>query len=474
MCCLPDCEAGDFVTWITFDRSRLTAALAIVFVLVGFSAFPADLSTEQTTELSGLDSELVGFVTSGEILKFLPRRQLQHEIATRDSASLNQFVRDLMAVATQMGYDSSRDMGAIPLNLNSDSFNGRGVPTPAPLRKIKRAPGPFGVHRYLFPESGVPTFAGADVAIYPEDLVAGKVDVAIIGVPSDMGSGRRNAEYGPRVMRALNTIATPDSQSLVDPMEALRVVDYGDFAINNMSVERSVGHVTAMVAETRAAGAIPMLVGGDTSVLYPGVKGIAQVAGRESFGLVHFSAHPDVERAAVHTVSDTQSLYLLLSEKLIRGKDTILIGLRGEAVDESSLRWLREQKVRYHTMVEIRKRGFGSVLKRVMAEAERGPEKYFVSIDVSAIEPTEMVAAGRIAADGLHVQEIATSIRQLCALKEIVGFELTDMAPMLDHSRLSAVNANTLLNACLVGIALRKEGLKPDYVHPLVAGHGQR
>jgi agmatinase len=48
------------------------------------------------------------------------------------------------------------------------------------------------------------------------------------------------------------------------------------------------------------------------------------------------------------------------------------------------------------------------------------------------------------------------------------------MAPMLDFSRLSVVNANAVLNACLVGIAVRKSGLDPDYVHPLALDHGQR
>ena len=81
-------------------------------------------------------------------------------------------------------------------------------------------------------------------------------------------------------MRALNTIATPDLQSLVKPFDVLSVVDYGDFAVDQMSIELSIGHITAMVAETAGTGAIPMLVGGDTSVLYPGVKGIATNAAR--------------------------------------------------------------------------------------------------------------------------------------------------------------------------------------------------
>jgi len=44
---------------------------------------------------------------------------------------------------------------------------------------------------------------------------------------------------------------------------------------------------------------------------------------------------------------------------------------------------------------------------------------------------------------------------------------------MLDVSRLSVLNANAVLNACLVGIAVRKSGLDPDYIDPLVLDHGQ-
>jgi len=464
------------------EQEGLHLALLVFLLLLPLASAQASewrLPEEHQPRVDALDVDQQAFITSGDILRFLPPRQLEHELATRDAEALATMIADVMAVAAQMGYDATRDMGAMPLNLTSKTFNAGTIPTPEPLRKIERKPGPFSVHRYLFPESGVPTFGGARVAIWPEDLIAGQVDVAIIGVPNDMGSGRRNAEHGPRAMRALNTIGTRDTQSLVDPMAELSVVDYGDFAIDTMSVERTVGHVAAMVAETAATGAVPMIVGGDTSMLYPGVKGVAQAnekahADKKPFGLVHFSAHPDAERDAVHTVSDTQALFLILSEGLVDGDDLIQVGLRGPAVDADTLQWLREQGVRYHTMAEIDRRGYDKVMQRVLTEADRGPDRLFVSIDVSVIEPTEMAAAGRLTANGLRVQQAAMAIRHLCAAKEIVGFEITDLAPMLDFSRQSVLHANAALNACLNGIAVRKVGLAPDYVHPLALDHGQR
>jgi agmatinase len=455
-------------------RCGLVLVLSALFLLpIGSARADWAVPAELRDSVQALSNEQAEFITSGAALMFIPEQQLEHELATRAAESLRALVNDLMFVAAEMGYEPERDMGATPLNIASKRFNRGTLPTPAPLRELKREPGPFSVHRYLFPQSGIPTFAGAKVAVWPEDLIAGNVDVAIIGVPSNAGSGRRDAGNGPNAMRATNTIAAPDTQSLVEPLEVLSVVDYGDISVDWLATELSVNHVIDMVAETAGTGAIPMIVGGDTSMLYPGVKGVARTHGNGTFGLLHLNAHPDAEQHGDHTVSDRQSLFLLLEEGIVDGSDTVQVGLRGPEVSVQSLQWLRSKKVRYHTMAEIEQRGFDKVLKRVLREVDKGPDAFFVSIDVSVIRPAEMIAAGRVAPNGLHIDEVTRVIRQVCAAKDIVGFEITDLAPMLDLSRLSVINANAVLNACLAGMAVRKSGLEPDYIHPLVRDHGQ-
>lgn len=430
-------------------------------------------SEDQEASLAVLNEQQTRFIESGDILDFIPERQLDHELATREPESLQAWVDELISLANQMGYNADRDMGAIPLNLASKRYNSP-LPTPQPLRDFERESGPFSVHRYLFPQSGIPTFGGAAVAIWPEDLVAGQVDVAIAGVPSNMSSGRRDAAAAPNAMRALNTIAATDQQSLLKPLEVLSVVDYGNLWTDLLSVERSIAHVTSMVAETAATGAIPMLVGGDTSMLFPGVKGVAEHRGSGEFGLLHFSAHADVERFDDHIMSDQQAVFALLDQDVIDGSDTILVGLRGTSLDQGNLQWLRSQRVRYHTQVEMQRDGFKKVSKKVMTEVSKGPASFFVSIDVSVIEPSQMIAAGRVVANGMALSEVTAMIREVCAAKDIVGFEITDLAPMMDLSRLSVLNANAILNACLGGIAVRRAGFSPDYIHPLVESHGQR
>jgi len=457
--------------WL-FRAILLGACLTLTTAPVVQAATEWELSEAQARRVASLDADQQHFIRSGAFMDFMPEGQMALALSSRDDTALRQLLSDLLTVAGEMGYNPERDMGTIPLNTASKSFN-IGITLPGVLRREERSPGPFSVHRYLFPGSGIPTFAGAPVAVWPEDLEAGQVDVAIVGIPNDMGSGRRNAEHGPRAMRALNTIGLPDTQTLLDPMQVLSVVDYGDFAIDNMSTERTVDHVTAMVTETANTGAIPMMVGGDTSMLVPGVKGVAGAHGSDRLGLVHFSAHPDVDRAAVHSISDQQALFILLRDGIVAGPDVIAVGLRGPALTLDSLRWLREQGVRYHTMAEINRQGAGPVLTRVRNELNGLPDKVFVSIDVSVLEPGDMVAAGRLLPNGLSAQDVTATIRHICAAREVVGFEITDLAPMLDVSRLSVLHANAALNACLGGIAARHSGYLPDQIHPLARDHGQ-
>jgi agmatinase len=102
----------------------------------------------------------------------------------------------------------------------------------------QREPGPINLHRYVgVPAySGIATFMGVPVCLNQADLKAGKVDVAVLGAPIDMGSGARGAAYGPRYIRAderhierMPELIT-NSATRVRPFEVLKVVDYGDAA----------------------------------------------------------------------------------------------------------------------------------------------------------------------------------------------------------------------------------------------------
>ena len=124
-------------------------------------------------------------------------------------------------------------------------------------------------------------------------------------------------------------------------------------------------------------------------------------------------------------------------------------------------------------MADIRRRGIDTVIQQLRRDLRRGPDRWFVSIDASVLAPSDMVAAGRIEANGLAINEVTEALRYACAETDLIGFAITDVAPMMDLSRLSLLHASSAINACLSGMALNKLHIDPEYVHPLARTRGR-
>ena len=141
----------------------------------------------------------------------------------------------------------------IPLDTEDPSYNVWRTPNPA--LSEGREPGPVEVMR--FPGQGymqLPTFYHQPLAFTPDDLKAGKVEVAIMGAFTDMGSGMRGAAHGPNAFRNssmyLGTGARqPHMGVMVDPLEDLTIVDYGNAPNDMMSTERTIHAVRSFVRE---------------------------------------------------------------------------------------------------------------------------------------------------------------------------------------------------------------------------------
>ena len=94
------------------------------------------------------------------------------------------------------------DSEFIPLDRKDPSFGMWKQPRDA-SGDPKREPGPIRLQRFDsgLPYVGIPTFYKLPVALNPADLKAGKVEVAILGAPVDMGYSMRGAAWGPQAVR---------------------------------------------------------------------------------------------------------------------------------------------------------------------------------------------------------------------------------------------------------------------------------
>ena len=106
--------------------------------------------------------------------------------------------------------------------------------------------------------------------------------------------------------------------------QELIAVDYGNAPIDFLSVERSMPPVRKLVKEIAGTGAIPVIIGGDHSLEYPNVAGVADVYGKENMGVIHFDAHYDAsDTLGGHLISHGQPIRSLCAENNLVGFDLV-------------------------------------------------------------------------------------------------------------------------------------------------------
>lgn len=436
----------------------------------GATAQGVEVPSSLEGRLQGLSAEQREFLLSDGPLRFVARHdRLFERLEGMDADAIEAYVAAMMRTTEELKFDPARDMASIPLNTEVDNFNAHRVRRPQEFNP-RRDPGPINLNRYLSagPSQGVLTFLQMPVAMTPEDLRAGNVDVAIVGAPL----GGLGTHDGPRAMRmGAMTKGTPmtGAESVatgVSIFDELIVVDYGDISTDRFSVVRSLDHIREVVREIAEAGAIPFIIGGDHSLMYPNAAALTDVYGAGNVGVIHLDAHMDTSPVGVHAVTAGNMIYRLVNEELVPGPNFIQVGVRGH-YNQARFDWLREQDLRYYTMSAVERDGWESVMERALQDAREGAEYLFISLDVDVIDPTYMPGTRVPEPGGLTSREILPLMRRICAETNVVGFELVELSPSADPGYISVELSDRIVRECLTGIAMRKRGItEPGYLAP--------
>ena len=434
---------------------------------------PIELPDSVAAKLELLSPEEVEFLQSGDARAFAGSDEDTVEaLNERTPEEVKAWVNAMQQVVDHNHYKEGRDAPNIPLNTESPNFNAWRLQRPRSMDPA-REPGPVPLGRYDG-SGGPPTFGGYPMALTKEDLIAGEVDVAILGAPLNMGSGWRDS--GARATADLRLLGWPmggsDQYVQINASEVLNIVDYGDVAIDNNSTERSMRHIREIVREIASTGAVPMIVGGDHSLEYPNVAGLADVYGKEKISVIHFDSHYDAWWGGNHLIGHGYPVYRLINEGHVRAADYIQVGLRSSGPDKAGFEWMREQGMRYHNMAEVEARGWDAVIDRVVAEASEEGRKLHISFDIDVLDPAFAVATGTPVPGGLTMREAIPIVRRLCAESNVVGFDLVELHPALDPTYKTTLNSAHIIKACLTGLAMNKEGLASEhYLSPLSSEH---
>jgi agmatinase len=307
------------------------------------------------------------------------------------------------------------------------------------------------------PTREVPRFAGVPTFLrLPVHEDPGDVDVLVVGAPFDGGTSfRPGARFGPRSVRQASALTRgfhPDPG--VDLFAHLQCADGGDIATVPMSIPISLVRIESRLSEIAGADTVPAMIGGDHTITLAALRALAKRHGKLS--LIHFDAHSDTFGPAWgHDIHHGTVFRNAVEEGLLRGDQTIQLGIRGPFTDGQDLDFARQHGFDV-VMVETIKRDLSQVKEKLARFRELGP--VYVSFDMDALDPAYAPGTGTPVPGGLTSFEALELLRALSGVN-IVGMDVVEISPDHDPSGNTSLVAATVLTQMLACLAMTRAQL---------------
>jgi agmatinase len=305
------------------------------------------------------------------------------------------------------------------------------------------------------------TFAGRRLVLDPAAFDG--VDVAVVGAPFDDGtSNRPGARYGPRAIRAADDgghAGRPHLGTGLDPFAALHVVDHGDCAVAPGDLPRSHEHLADVLRGVLAAGAMPLVLGGDHSLSLPTLRVLSERFGRDGYAVVHFDTHADTAADLYGVrISHGTPFRVAVEEGYLDGGNVVQLGLRGTWPGPEDFAWMRAAGFRWHTMDEIEARGLQRVLDDAIAHAAAAAPRVYLTVDVDVLDPAFAPGTGTPEPGGLTTRELRAALHRVACELDLCAADVVEVCPPFDVAGITALAGERIALDILTGIAARRTG----------------
>ena len=285
---------------------------------------------------------------------------------------------------------------------------------------------------------GIATFMRLPGRSDPADL-----DVAVIGVPLDIGtSNRPGARFGPRGIRDESVLLRPYNMATRSaPFDSLRIDDVGDVAASPYDLLAAVDAIEAHFDTLLGHGLITAAMGGDHTVVLPILKAMAKRHG--PVGLVHIDAHTDINDTMFGSKVAHGTPFRRAVEAGVLDCDRVVqIGVRGTGYAADDFDWSRQQGFRVVQAEECWHRSLEPLMAEVREQVGGGP--VYLSFDIDGLDPAYAPGTGTPEVGGLTMPQALEVIRG-CQGLDLVGCDVVEIAPIYDTSGMtSLVGANLL------------------------------
>ncbi|MFY9610449.1 MAG: arginase [Blastocatellia bacterium] len=297
-----------------------------------------------------------------------------------------------------------------------------------------------------------------------------KKKARIIGVPMDLGAGRRGVDMGPSAIRiaginqaiALLGYEVSDAGNVhVRPAEAIeRTSPRAHFL---PQIAEAAEELAAMVEAALEDGALPVILGGDHSIAIGSVAGVASFCRKreQKVGIIWLDAHTDVNTPETSPSGNIHGMPLAallgygarplthvagFAPKVLP-ENVAVIGAR--SIDPGEREFVKSSGVRVFPMSELDERGFPAVVAEAVNIASMNTAGIHVTMDMDFIDPFYAPGVGTPERGGATYREGHLAMEKIADSGRVLSVELTEVNPVFDVSNQTAQLAVELILSAL-------------------------
>jgi arginase len=270
---------------------------------------------------------------------------------------------------------------------------------------------------------------------------------AVVRAPSGLGlrasgvEGLGDALLGHGLAQALcarlaTMVAPPPASGVRDP--ASGVLNGPDVAAYAVTLANAVGAVLD-------AGEVPLVLGGDCSVLLGGALALRRRGGA---GLLFLDGHADFYQPSAEPSGEAASMDLAFAtghgppavadlegrSPLVRAEHAVIVGFRDAEEQAHDGSQPIPDRLLALDIAAVRAAGAHGAAEHALAHLTRpgAPDRFWVHVDADVLDDAVMPAVDYRQPGGLSADELATILASAMATGRVAGVEVTIYNPALD------------------------------------------
>lgn len=258
--------------------------------------------------------------------------------------------------------------------------------------------------------------------------------ITVLGLPFDENSSYlKGPALAPAAIRKIWNSGSSNnfSENLTDLTDHSIWNDRGDLRKETQTIESYFELISESVADIALKGDKPLCLGGDHSLSFPIIRGLARAD--KPFHILHLDAHPDLyENFEDNTFSHASPFARIMENKL--ALSLTQIGLR--TINAHQKAQAEKFSVNQFTVTSWS-------LEKV--HNLKGP--LYISIDIDSLDPAFAPGVSHLEPGGLSTRELIQIIQAVNT--EVIGADIVELNPARDVNDMTATVAYKIMKELL-------------------------